>query len=203
MNIRRHLLPSIALALGVVALPASAADGRWNFSLGLAYVSGFSDVKDFYVREYSAEASSFVPVGLMFTPYYETKSGWRFCLDVGPVAAALGSVSFVDVPVGLSAGYRFRGGSRTWPYVRAGMRYHFAGGDNIDGSTPGVFAGLGLDFGRESGTRWGIELAVDTSDVKFQSTDWVYDPNTGHGTYVTTVERIKPGKLLLNAHVVF
>ena len=190
-----------AFALSLATVPLLASDGNWNFGVGLTYASGLKDVKDFYAGAYSASTVTLSPVGAAFMSFYEWKNGFRFFEDVGPVMVAMGDVRFVDVPVGLSAGYVLLPSQDTSPYVRAGIRDHIASGDRVESSTPGAFAALGVDFARRSGMPWGIEAAIDTSLVKFKSSTQVWNPATDQEEDVFT--KIKPNKLLLNVHLIF
>jgi hypothetical protein len=191
----------IALALSLATAPALAGDGHWNYGVGLTYASGLKDVKDFYEKEYNAYSVTISPVGLVFMPSYEWKNGFMICADLGPTMLAMGDISYTDVPVGLGAGFVFMPTQNISPYIRAGIRHHIANGDNVEESKTGAFAALGLEFSRKSSIHWGFEAAIDTSVVKFKSSDQIYNPVSG--TYGDVFTDIKPNKFMLNVHVAF
>jgi hypothetical protein len=185
LNLRTHL--GLATALVLAAGPAFAGEG-WHFGIGLSHASGFADVKDYYEREYHATSITVSPVGAVFMPSYEWNNGLRVGGDLGPILAVMGDVSFVDVPVGLSVGYAFRPAQEVSPYVRGGIRYQIASGDQVNGSSPGAFAAAGIDFAQRKRFHWGLEAAVDTSTVTFKG---------------TRTEEIKPNRFLVNVHFTF
>ena len=62
---------------------------QWRFPVGLSYISGFSDVVDFYKKAYGGDDSGYVPIGLSFTPYYQFDHGSRIGVDLGPVGVVI------------------------------------------------------------------------------------------------------------------
>ena len=82
--------------------------------------------------------------------------------------------------------YTFLRDGNISPYARLGISYPIAGGNMIDGSTPGVLAGVGAEFLRTKKVGFGIEAAYDSSEVK-----------------MIGGERIKASEFLFSLYVVF
>jgi len=194
MSMHLRTFSRLAVAIALATTPALAQDGRWKFSVGAAYVGGLTDITDYYEREHNVSASTVIPVGVMFTPYYEMKNGLRLGGDLGPITAVMGDVDFWDIPIGVSAGYAFLPSQDVSPYVRAGVRHHIASGTDVDGSTPGVLLAAGVDFSMIRRVRWGFEAAVDSASVDFVRTD---------ALGFRHIETIKPHKFLVGVHVTF
>ena len=145
---------SFCIQLIVVILfaisPAMAAD--WRFPLGLTYPSGLEDVVDIYDDNLEAEGYSVdwdrYPIGISFHPYVQFDSGFGIGGSVGPIMLILSDedADFFAVPVGLDARYTFIPGASISPYIRVGGRTHLASGDYVEGTTPGFFAAIGLEF---------------------------------------------------------
>ena len=73
MNSRSRIVAGV-VGLGLVAM-VSAQAGEMRFPVGLSYIIGFKDVVDFYKEAKNAETSFYIPVGLVFSPYYEFDHG--------------------------------------------------------------------------------------------------------------------------------
>ena len=96
------------------------------------------------------------------------------------------SVSYWDVPVGLSYGFTFIPSASISPYARVGVKYHIVGGDYVDKSTPGAFAAAGVEFFRKSVVGVGLEAGYDASEVQ-----------------MTNGEKIKTGAFMVSLKAVF
>jgi opacity protein-like surface antigen len=161
----------IAIATLVLIAPhAHAFEWRaFEWRVGVAYVSGLSDVTDLYeqnlrIEGLNADVDLKVPLGLTAGVTYDYPSGLRLDVTLGPAFFIGGEVSYSEVPLAATLGYNFDMGGDASPFVRAGITHHFASGDYEAGSNPGLLVAAGLDFRRLT-----IEVAFDRSEVEFDT----------------------------------
>jgi len=160
---RRLLLASL-VGLGFT-VPSYATEWR----LGVAYVSGLSDVTDLYEQDLRAQGRDAnvdlkFPLGLTASFTYDWVSGVRADVGLGPAFAIQGDVDHFEMPLGATVGYNFARDSDVSPYIRGGLVYHFASGDLYSKSKVGPLVAAGLDF-----THFTIEVALDRSEVEFDT----------------------------------
>lgn len=194
----------LLMVVGFFIRPIEAAD--WRFPVGLTYINGFGDVVDLYednleAEGYIVDTSLEFPVGISFQPYVQLDNGVRFGAGVGPIAFIGGDASFYDIPINVNAGYIFFPSANISPYVRGGLMYHIAGGDYVEGTSPGLFGGIGVEFSRKKSVSFGVELSYDTSEIEFEkysSDSYYYWNSDKSGT-----EDIKPYGLMFSIFVVF
>lgn len=179
--------------LGMVA-PASAA--RWRFPVGVSYIGGFEDVID--VLEDNLEAEGFitdstdsVPVGIAVSPYLQLDSGFAIGGTLGPFMIVTGDVDFFNLPLGVDVRYYPFVSAAASPYLRAGVKYHWADGDYVEKSTPGLVAGVGLEFMRKKIVGLGFEVLYDSSEIEFE------DVANG-GT-----KEVKPARIMVSISAIF
>lgn len=201
-----RLVGCIALVIMclVVGMRGSA-EAEWRFPVGLTGVTGYGDVVDLYEENleaagYTAEDSWNVPVGIAFNPYYEFGSGFRIGTGLGPMsylmtAGASENVYFFNVPINANIGFTLFPKSSVAPYVRAGVMYHLAAGDYVDGTSPGLFGGVGIEFMRNRKVALGLEVAVDTSEIDFEK----HYRNSNR----VTIESIKPYEVMISIFAAF
>lgn len=161
---------------------AVARAGEFRFPVGLAYVHGISEaadeLEDLYTSAGFTISDDFdVPISLVFSPYYEFDNGFGVGVDVGPFAVFLietdtatgtdDDISYV-VPIGAHVRYTFMRGEDFSPYLRAGVRYPIAGGDNIDSSTLGVFGSIGMELWQWRRVGMAFEAGIDTSKIELE-----------------------------------
>lgn len=163
------VIPSIFLLM----LAFNVNAGEWQFGFGVTYASGISDVADLYEDNLadgpfvdSVEVYEF-PVGVGFRSRYQADSGITVDIGVGPLFVMLGDASHTEIPLSATVGYAFAASANTSPYARLGVSHHFANGDYVESSEPGLLGAVGIEFGRNEGLNWGIELSVDDSTVEF------------------------------------
>lgn len=60
------------------------------------------------------------------------------------------------------------------PYIRLGAAYHLTGGDYVESASPGLLAGIGFEFKRNSPVGFGVEFTYDASEIEFESYDEYY-----------------------------
>lgn len=181
-----------------LVMTSSARAADWRFPVGLSLISGMQDITDLYESNLKAEnpyadvqSADSIPMGISFTPYIQTDFGLGLGGMVGPVMMIIGDASFFNLPVGVDARYIFIPDASMSPYVRAGFKYNLAGGDYVESSTPGLLAGVGLEFMRTRRVGFGFELAYDTSEIEFED---VAHRNT---------TKIKPVALTLSGFAIF
>ena len=193
---KKALFVSIQLVMVILFVTGSAKAADWRFPVGLTYISGFGDVHDIYEDNLEAEGydvydSAYWPVGLSFHPYVEFDIGVRIGAGIGPFMLIFGDVSHLDVPVNLNGGFTFIPSANTSPYVRAGVMHHLASGDYVEGSSPGFFWGVGIEFFRQKRVGFGIEIAFDTSEIELERVRY------------NDTEDIKPCELMVSIFAVF
>jgi len=179
---------------------ARAAD--WRFPVGLSYVSGFDDVVDLCEDNleeegYDVDTWDF-PVGVSFHPYVQFDNGFRVGTGIGPLMVILGDVDHLDIPLNVNAGYTFVPSADVSPYIRAGIMYHVATGDYVEGSTPGFFGAVGMEFLRQSPVGFGFEIALDTSEIELEKYE-----RSGYYGYSEDKEDIEPIDVMFTIYAVF
>jgi hypothetical protein len=80
------------------------------------------------------------------------------------------------VPVGADVRYTFLRSCDVSPYVKLGVRYPIAGGDNLGDGRPGPYGGIGAELFRTHRIAGGLEFGYDASRVR------VNGPNGFSGT---------------------
>ncbi len=161
-------------------------DAGWRFPVGISFVSGESEVGDYYEEELGLEGNM-VPVGLLFAPYYQFARGFRLGVDLGPVSfiRVESEIESWDVPVALSCGFTFRPEASVSPYLRGGIKYHFFTGDRVEDSAPGIFGAAGLEFFKTDKFFLSLEVGYDGSEITLGETS------------------VQPGQVLVGLQVVF
>ena len=195
----------LLMVVGFFIKPTYAAD--WRFPVGLTYINDFGDVVDIYednleAEGYIVDTSWEFPVGISFQPYVQLDNGFRFGAGIGPTIAFIGDdASFYDIPINVNAGYIFFPSANISPYVRGGLMYHIAGGDYVEGTSLGLFGGIGVEFSRKENVSFGIELSYDTSEIEFEK--YSSDSNYWWNSYKSGTKDIKPYGLMFSIFVVF
>ena len=169
----------IFFIIGVLLVKGNAKAEEWQFPLALSYVHGFSDVVNVYEENLEAEGFivydvSYMPVAVSFHPYIQFDNGFRFGAGAGPMVVILSKyASHIEAPINLNAGYSFILSSGMSLYARAGIMYHIAFGNYVEGSYPGIFGAVGMAH-----KFWdlGVEIGYDASEVKLKKIN--YTENT-------------------------
>ncbi len=201
-----HFYIAIGILCFVFCMSGSAEAKGWRFPVGLTVVTGYGDVVDLYENNleaagYSAEDSWHVPVGVAFQPYYEFDSGFRIGTGFGPMSYLLTSGAdddpyFFTFPINANLGFTLFPDSSAAPYIRAGVMYHLAAGDYVDGSSPGVFGAVGIELMRDRKVSLGIEVGFDASEIDFEKYD-DQDPSE------VTIEDIRPYRAMISLFAAF
>jgi hypothetical protein len=176
---------------------------NFHFPVGVGISSGhfevFDEIKNLYRNAgFQVHDDLLVPVGLSFSPYYEFPCGFGLGLSLGPTAFfEVHEETFVGgpgrpgpqphedrfsyiVPVGADVRYTFLRQCNVSPYIRAGVRFPIAGGDNLGDGQVGPYVGAGVELFRTTRIAGGIEFGYDASRVR------VNGPNNFGGTSKVT-----------------
>lgn len=186
--------PKSASAVRTKSVQTAERRGDWRFPVGLTFVSGMRDMVDYVEDEMGADADLYVPIGLSFAPYYEFAHGSRIGFDLGPGTIIMIEEQYGDdadtpywgVPVALTYGFTFIPRASLSPHARIGLKYHIAGGDWLDKSSPGVFVAAGVEFLRKNAVGVGFEIGYDGSKVEFENG-----------------EEFTPGEVLVSLRAIF
>jgi hypothetical protein len=174
------------VTLGLGLQGSARAEGHFYFPVGFSYASGIHDATDALFDFYEADGFDVdkieIPVGLTLNPFYEwnTKFGAVGAgVTVGPTAIVvvdektIGEDESSDnikysyvVPVGGFVRYTPWPKATVAPYVRGGVKYPFAGGDNFESSQVGPFGAVGVDFWRSKSVGMSLEVGYDASEIK-------------------------------------
>ena len=175
----------IVICLG---LQQSARAGSFHFPVGISYASGIQDATDklydFYRQDHFDVDRIDIPIGLTLNPYYEWNSGLGVGVSVGPTAFIIVDEKYYNgygyssdttkfsyaVPVGGFVRYTLFRDRTVAPYIRAGVRYPLAGGDNLESSQVGPFGAVGVEFWRTKKVGMSIEVGYDASEIKVKYT---------------------------------
>lgn len=179
-------LPDQTPAATKIARVRSPRDAGWRFPLGISFVSGETEVGDYYEDELGLDGNM-LPIGLSFAPYYQFANGSRLGVDLGPVSfiRVESEIESWDIPVALSYGFRFLPDASVSPYLRAGVKYHIFTGDRVEDSKPGVFGAAGLEFFRTEKFFVSLEVGYDGSEVTLGET------------------AVQPGQVMVGLQIVF
>jgi hypothetical protein len=183
----------------------------WRFAVGATYMSGFQDVSDMYLDTYGVDGTV-IPVGVSFNATMQISHGNVIAsmpaIGVGPIGLILtqesiysyggsssSSTTYVDIPITATYGIKFLPHGSIGPYVRGGIAYHIATGDDVDSSSPGGFVAAGVEFLQKRRVGIQFEAAYDDSTVSFKG---IY---SYFGNSPST--KVKTGATLLSVRVVF
>lgn len=179
----------IAILIGL-GLQQSTRAGSFHFPVGISYASGIQDATDKLVDFYRQDGFNVdridIPIGLTLNPYYEWDSGLGVGVSVGPTAFILVDEKNYNgygyssdttkfsyaVPVGGFVRYTLWRDRTVAPYIRAGVRYPLAGGDNLESSRVGPFGAVGVEFWRTKKVGMSIEVGYDASEIKVKYANW-------------------------------
>jgi hypothetical protein len=186
----RLMTSVLATVVGMGIIASAQAQSGFHFPVGFAYTQGGHDVNsklaDAYQADWQAKYGPVtedrinIPLGLTFSPYYSWYNGFGAGLDLGPTLFMVGTLKngfgSVDdtkfsyiIPIGADIRYNFFASHKVSPYVRVGVKYPIAGGDDIGSSQPGPFAAVGVEFWRTRRIGMAAEVGYDASKVKIES----------------------------------
>jgi len=164
------------------AFASPAYCGEWRVGPGLAVATGLHDVTHVYEDNYNnthtttqVDIKAVLPFSIAAQVTYTWNSGVRADLGLGPLFRIHDSgdgdvntgLSHTEIPINATVGYTFIPHGMVSPYVRAGLSHHFASGDYVVSSSPGVFGAVGLEFMRTRVASVSLEVAFDQAKVEF------------------------------------
>ena len=157
----------VLVLLSMMCLATATHASEWR--LGVGYATGLGDVTDLYEEDLRATGQEAkvdlkFPVGIAASYTYDWPEGWRVDAAVGPAFSIGGVIDHFELPLAVTGGYSFAPNRDFSPYVRLGVVHHFASGDRYEGSSPGLFAAVGIDF-----THMTVEIATDQSELEFET----------------------------------
>jgi len=157
-------------ALMLIGMVGAADAAPWRFSVGAAYVTGIDDVADHYeanlrLAGFDADVDVQFPLGFGLSATYQWKSDLRADFGLGPMFYISGDVHHFELPISATLGYTFLSNENFSPYVRAGVVYHYVDGDQYSGTSPGLFAAVGVELY----SRFAVEVATDQSEVELDA----------------------------------
>lgn len=162
----------VAAALAILVFPvANARADEWMVGPGVAYVSNINHVLDIYKNDTRAQGktvdvSKAIPVGISFVADYQSNTGLRIGVGLGPYFRLSGDVKHFELPLTGTVGYMLLPAEQASPYVKGGVVYHIASGDFYESSTPGLLVAGGVDFARRSKISAAVEVSFDTSKIE-------------------------------------
>ena len=170
---KRFAMAGMALLAGlaVFTTPLTAmAETTFDHAVGLSYITGFPDIKDFYTETFRVEESAMLPVGISYSFTTNFQSGLRIDAGIGPLSIITGDLEYFDVPLRLQGGYTFLPSASFRPYLKAGASYHISEGDYIKEKAGAGFLGsFGFEFGKRGRISGFLEVSVDTAEATFDS----------------------------------
>jgi hypothetical protein len=186
-NMRTRRIICVVVVLSGFCLPWSAPAGQFFFPVGLSYSYGSQQatdkLADFYRNDGFNVDTTSVPIGLSFNPFYEWDNGLGVGLSLGPMAflavdeniyyglAHTDTTRFsYAVPFGGFVRYTLFRDKTVSPYVRVGVKYPFAGGDNLEAANVGPFGVVGVDLWRHHKVGMSVEVGYDASQVRVKYT---------------------------------
>jgi len=186
---RANTIKPVIAAIFSLCLPLSlSAVGNWHLPVGISYSQGMYDTADTIFDSYEQAGyhlndKVIVPVGLTFSPYYEFDvggdTGVGVGVTVGPTAFFVVQekyhgyyyedktrLSYI-IPVGADLRYTFFRHGNVSPYVKVGLRYPIAGGDDLSPSSSkiGAYGAAGIELWRNRPVGMAIEVGYDSSEV--------------------------------------
>ena len=173
----RALTAQVLLGAGILLafLPThTALAGEWHNSFGIGIIDVNDDAEDLYRSNLLAEGkddSDFETAlnwGYFYQPYYLYDSGFAYGLGVATPTGIIAEEILFTFPVHADVRYFFSPQSSFSIYVRAGIRYHFAFGEYVEGSKPGAIAGIGLLVTWNEFTKVGFEFTDDASEIEIR-----------------------------------
>src|SRR5215510_7365781 len=101
----RMMRTFVAAALAILVFPvANARADEWTVGPGIAYVSNINHVLDVYKNDTKAQGktvdvSKAIPVGVSFAADYQSNTGLRIGLGLGPYFKLSGDVKHFELPL--------------------------------------------------------------------------------------------------------
>lgn len=148
--------------------------GEWHNSFGIGIIDADDEIEDIHRSNLQAEGlddSEFEAAlnwGYFYQPYYLYDNGFAYGLGIATPTGIIAEEHFLNVPLHVDVRYFVSLGSEFTAYLRAGIRYNLAFGEYVEGSDPGVIAGIGVLIDWNEGTKVGFEFTDDASEVEIR-----------------------------------
>jgi hypothetical protein len=182
--------------------PCRAEVVTHDHSVGLSYISGFTEITDFYEKSFYVDGDGGLPIGLLYDYTANFSSGFRIGAGIGPICLIGGDLEYYDVPLRLQGGFTIVPGSPVRPYLKAGFSYHISDGDYIeDEAAFGLLGTAGVEFGRRGKISGFFEISYDTAEATFNS--GIAGPMNFARKSPTRKEDIKVNGVVVSAGVTF
>lgn len=147
---------------------------EWHNSFGIGIIDVNDDAEDLYRSNLQAEGkddSDFQTAlnwGYFYQPYYLYDNGFAYGFGVGTPTGIIAEEILFTFPVHADVRYFVSPQSSVNVYLRAGIRYNVAFGEYVEGSKPGVIAGVGLLVSWNELTKVGLEFTDDASEIEIR-----------------------------------
>lgn len=170
----KKIVQKCVVALGLIALTgffstAANAETTYDHAVGISYISGFSDVYDFYDDIPYTSGDDTIPIGLAYNFIVNFDNGFRVDAGLGPIALIGGDYDYYDVPIRMLLGFTMLPESKVRPYVKAGASYHISDGDYMTEDPGfGLLGSIGIEFGKRGSISGFIEASYDTAEATFE-----------------------------------
>lgn len=152
----------------------SAFAAEWHNSFGIGIIDANDKVEDIYRSNLQIEGKddadfqATLDWGYFYQPYYLYDNGFALGLGIATPTGIFADEILVTFPIHVDIRYFISFHSELSAYIRAGMRYNVAFGEYVEGSKPGVIAGLGLLFQWNESTKVGFEFTDDSSEIEIK-----------------------------------
>jgi len=167
---------------GAAIIPSPAYSSvEYHVEGGLTYTSGVENVLNQMEKNFGFDRRFDWPIGIKLSGYVKYPSGFAFGGSLGPCVF----ISVEDrnhhyrynndtqtnyiIPVSADVRYFLPKNGFLVPYVRLGVSYPIAGGDNLGAGTPGPVGAVGAHVWEQRIMAVGVEAGYDASKVKVKS----------------------------------
>ena len=166
--------PSVIILLLSFLPMHSVLAAEWHNSFGVGFINVNDDLEDIHRQNLKYEAKTDTDVtaamdsSYFYQPYYLYDNGFALGLGIAVSSAIIADEIFLNMPVHADVRYFISPATKISAYVRAGMRYNLAIGEYVDGSKPGVIAGLGILYQWNKNVQIGFEYVDDASEIEYK-----------------------------------
>lgn len=179
MNVARQGITVVSF-LSLVMLGSVIQAGEIRHQVGASYITGLTDVSEAYEQAIFSQESERVestelPIGPSYKPYYLFDNQVMLGVGVGPMLLITGDVEHTELPILGYVGYQFQPKATIAPYARVGVSKHLISGDYSLEDETGIYAALGIEFGKREPFGWGIELAMDDASQLIGTDDGAFE----------------------------
>jgi hypothetical protein len=166
---------------------------KFKCDVGLSYMNGANDVNNKLKASINdnnttlnTDGSILVfPVGLELNPRVQFNNGIGVGLSLGPTEFAAYEIKTYyssssysssskthfsySIPIGPFVQYDILHDSNWSPFVRGGVKFPVAGGDDFKSSSAGLFGQVGVQFFRQNHVGMGFDVGYDASKITIRA----------------------------------